>query len=99
MAATPNWIEIVVGRSARFVIIAPAILVGLAGCNNEPLIPFSKDTPPLILVPAAEAGIEDGRGRFREIYCQIRDDHGKKLPDDRSCPDALQRRSMSHTTS
>lgn len=89
MAATPNWIEIVVGRSARFVIIALAILVTLAGCDKEPLIPFSEKTPPLILVPAAEAGIEDGRGRFREIYCQIRDDHGKNLPDDRPCPDAL----------
>ncbi|MCH8884691.1 MAG: VCBS repeat-containing protein, partial [SAR324 cluster bacterium] len=74
MAASPNWIEIVVGRTARFVIIALAILVTLAGCDKEPLIPFSEKTPPLILVPAAEAGIEDGRGRFRDVTQQAAPD-------------------------
>ena len=35
--------------------------------------------------PTAKAGIADGRGRFREIYCAVRADHGAKLPFDRPC--------------
>ena len=42
-----------------------------AGCAAAPLVPFSTDTPPLILVPAAQAGVQDKRGRFREIYCAV----------------------------
>src|ERR1700748_2026700 len=39
--------------------------------------------PPAILLPTAKAGITDGRGRFREIYCAVRADHGAELPFDR----------------
>jgi pimeloyl-ACP methyl ester carboxylesterase len=42
-------------------------------------------TPPAILLPAAKAAITDGRGRFREIYCAVRADHGTRLPFDRAC--------------
>ncbi len=41
--------------------------------------------PPDMLVPAAKAGVADGRGRFREIYCAVRNDHGRQLPFDRPC--------------
>lgn len=57
----------------------------LAAC--APRAPILRITagPPAILLPAAKAGIADGRGRFREIYCAVRTDHGVKLPFDRPC--------------
>ena len=43
----------------------------IAGCAGAPLVPYSTDAPPLILVPATLAGVHDERGRFREIYCAV----------------------------
>jgi hypothetical protein len=63
--------------------------VAVSGCYRPSLVPFSLDTPPLILTPASLAGVRDGRGRFREIFCAIRADHGQSLPDDRPCEAAL----------
>jgi hypothetical protein len=61
----------------------------LAGCAASPLVPFSTDTPPLILVPAAQAGVHDQRGRFREIYCAVLAARASEVPDPRPCDDAL----------
>ncbi len=63
----------------------------LAGCAGTPLVPFSTDTPPLTLVPAAQVGSTDERARFREIYCTVLEAHGHELPDYRPCADALTR--------
>ena len=63
----------------------------LAACASKPLVPYSTDTPPLVLLPATDAGIEDGRGRFREISCAVLEAHGKELPHYRDCEDALTR--------
>jgi hypothetical protein len=52
--------------------IASSIIVAgvaLGACTAAPLIPYSADTPPLVLAPASEASVQDRRGRFREIYC------------------------------
>jgi hypothetical protein len=40
------------------------------------------------LLSNAKAGVTDGRGRFREIYCAVRRDHGATLPHDRPCEDS-----------
>ncbi len=61
----------------------------LAACASKPLIPYSTSSPPLVLLPATQAGIADKRGRFREIYCAVLEAHGHSLPDYRSCDDAL----------
>jgi hypothetical protein len=63
----------------------------LSGCASSPLIEFSLDTPAAALVPIRHAGIDDGRARFREIYCAVQRDHGPLLPDDRICEEVLHR--------
>jgi pimeloyl-ACP methyl ester carboxylesterase len=61
----------------------------LAGCFRDSLVSFRFDASPQVLVPAGRAGIVDGRARFREIWCTLREDHGRSLPNDRPCGEAL----------
>ena len=68
-----------------------ATCVALNACAARPLIPYSTDTPPLALGPAARMGVQDHRGRFREIYCAVLQAHGQVLPDYRPCEEALTR--------
>src|SRR6516162_9460864 len=63
----------------------------LAACSSPPLMPYSVDTPPVVLTPVSEAGVRDRRGRFREIYCAVLESHGPTLPDYRTCEVALNR--------
>lgn len=67
------------------------VIASLAGCAGAPLEPFSTDTPPLVLVPAAQAGVQDKRGRFREVYCAVLEARAGQVPDHRPCDDALTR--------
>lgn len=62
----------------------------LVGCS-KPLLPYSLDTHPLVLTPSSLAKIEDGRDRFREIYCAVQKDHGAGLPHDRPCEEVILR--------
>jgi hypothetical protein len=50
------------------------LVVGLAfgACTPQPLLDPALETPPLALVPATQAGVDDRRGRFREIFCSLR---------------------------
>ena len=73
------------GRSAA------ALCLALAGCAGAPLVPFSTETVPLIMVPATQAGVQDKRGRFREIYCGVLAARAGELPDLRPCDDAMTR--------
>jgi hypothetical protein len=74
------------GFSIAFVI--PAFLL-LAACAGEPA--KTPETEPLVLTSdyALQAGLIDERGRFRQIFCAVLDDHGSELPDYRSCEEAL----------
>lgn len=54
------------------------------GCARRPVAPLAHAMSPSVLVPAGVAGIQDGRGRFREIMTAIMADHGAFLPGDRS---------------
>jgi hypothetical protein len=65
--------------------------MSLVGCAGAPLQPFSTETPPLVLVPATQASVQDKRGRFREIYCAVLQARVGEVPDHRPCDDALTR--------
>lgn len=68
-----------------------AVGLALAACAPQPLLDPRLETPPLALVAAEQANIVDRRGRFREIFCALSEDHGDELPDHRSCDQALHR--------
>jgi hypothetical protein len=36
-------------------------------CATAPTVPYTLETSPMALLPTAGAGIDDQRGRFREI--------------------------------
>ncbi|MBK5049260.1 hypothetical protein IQ287_03885 [Burkholderia sp. R-69927] len=76
-------------RAVRSALVATCL--SLAACATKPLIPYSTDTPPLVLVPTSRAGVLDKRARFREIYCAVLEARGVTLPDYRPCEDALTR--------
>ena len=68
------------------------IFLFLTGCGSpDPVLEYSLDTPPLILTPTHNAGIRDGRARFREIYCAVQEDHGDRFPDNFPCQKVLHR--------
>ncbi len=72
-------------------LLAVAGCFALAACAPQPLMPYSSDTPPLVLVPISQGGVVDKRARFREIYCAVLEARGRDLPDYRTCDDALTR--------
>ena len=77
-------------RLHALLVVAIAVFA-LGACGTKPLVPFSLDTPPLALVPASQAGIQDKRKRFREIYCAVLQARERDIPDYRPCEDALTR--------
>jgi hypothetical protein len=72
-------------------VIVIVTVLGAVGCLRRPLLSFDLAVPPQVLVVGAQAGVVDSRARFREVWCAIREDHGKHLPDDRPCDEALLR--------
>lgn len=79
---------------AAFAGVALAALLSalLGACASKPMLPFTTETPPVVLAPVGPAsGIADERGRFRQTLCAINADHGRDLPDYRDCDDILWR--------
>jgi hypothetical protein len=72
-------------------VLLAAALLGLTACAGKPLNPWTTDSPPLALVPVADAGVDDQRGRFREIFCEVLESRGEEWPDYRPCEEALVR--------
>ncbi|CAH2599140.1 conserved protein of unknown function [Rhodovastum atsumiense] len=58
----------------------------LSSCAGH--APALRETSPAILLPVGQATLTDGRGRFREVFCAVRYDHGAALPHDRPCEDS-----------
>src|SRR5512136_714552 len=78
-------------RTLKLCIVSMAFAdIILGGCSKSLLL-YSIDTPPLVLAPASLANVDDGRGRFREIFCAVQKDHGAGLPYDRPCEEVILR--------
>ena len=68
---------------ARLQILLAMVL--LAACAPRPAELRVVAAPPAVLLATARAGIADGRGRFREIYCAVQAEHSAQLPFSRPC--------------
>ena len=66
-----------------------AAVFALGGCYRKPLLPYTEAASALVLLPVERAGIRDQRGRFREIFCAVLEEHGTLLPDYQHCDEAL----------
>ncbi len=78
---------------SRSVVLVPAVLASffLAGCAAAPESPVSGTAAAMVMVPIAQAGIRDGRGRFREIFCAVLEARPAVDPAAMTCDQALQR--------
>ena len=76
---------------ARALLLLATLFTGalVSGCSSKPLLPFTTDTTPLMLVPALTDDRQDRRGRYREIFCAVLEAGKETLPDYRSCETAL----------
>lgn len=75
----------------RNAIVVMLAALAIAGCASKPLLPYTADTTPLMLVPAIQSKAQDERGRFREIFCQVLEARKDSIPDYRACDDAITR--------
>ena len=74
-------------RNAVHTFLAGSCAALISGCT--PSLPYSTQTPPLILAPTQYAGVADDRARFREIYCTIYE--ARRASPAGSCEDTLHR--------
>ena len=98
MTSCPTHIRLRVGRwksqgrsADLFRRLFVAGCLALTACAGSPLIPYSAETPPLVLAPAWQAGVADKRARFREIYCAVLQAREQEIADYRPCEEALTR--------
>jgi hypothetical protein len=54
--------------SSSFMVVAILAPIMLISCAIRPVFPSPERIAPSVLLPSAQAGIIDGRGRFREIF-------------------------------
>jgi len=78
--------------------VKPALIGALAGlallmgaCSSKPQLrqPTDEETRAELQALIESEHVADRRGRFREIYCAVLDEHGPDLPDYRTCEEAL----------
>jgi len=69
--------------------MTPLLLLALIQCASTFAANYAADNTALARLSEDHAGINDGRGRFREIFCTVLEKRGNDLPDYRSCEEAL----------
>lgn len=67
-------------RLAPLLALATVALGACATTSAPPVEAYEIEVP---------EGVRDARGRFREIYCSVLQNHGPELPDYRPCEEAL----------
>lgn len=72
----------------RLAVVAMTMLV-LVGCAPQPLLDLTFGPPPLVSPTTAAGGLDDERGRFRDILCAVTDVRGDAFIDRRPCDDVL----------
>jgi len=72
-------------------LIGALIPLIVGACAGKPLYPWTTEAAPMALVPVTGAGVNDQRGRFREIYCEVLESRDQDWPDYMPCNEALTR--------
>ena len=72
-------------------VLLPCCVLLLPACASEPVQPTSAQAQISVMEYVRRMHMEDGRGRFREIFCTVLEEHGRALPDYRPCEEALTR--------
>jgi pimeloyl-ACP methyl ester carboxylesterase len=73
----------------RVLIVGVILALALTACVSTPKVPYQKNLAPLVLGDPRNGNLLDARGRFRQIFCAVNEDHGDEMPDFRPCEDAL----------
>lgn len=76
-------------KSRLTVIWTIALALMVSACAGKPLVPWDTESAPYVMVPIADADIDDRRGRFREIFCAVLESRGSDWPDYQPCNRAL----------
>jgi len=63
----------------------------VSGCASEPILTYESDAPAQVLTPIRAAGVNDGRARFREIFCERFDAIGAPKDGRPACANYLHR--------
>ena len=69
--------------------LAAASLLTAACAGEPPVQPTMAQTQAELQAYISSGEVTDDRGRFREIFCTVLEEHGRDLPDYRSCDEAL----------
>jgi hypothetical protein len=65
------------------------IALVLSGCASEPILTYESEAPAQVLSPIQAAGVDDGRARFREVFCERFDAIGSPPDGKPGCSDYL----------
>lgn len=72
-------------------LLASVLLLTAACAGKPPEQPTIEETQAEVQAFISSEAVTDDRGRFREIFCAVLEDHGRDLPDYRSCEEALRK--------